>query len=94
MCSSDLWQQLGHTVPLSATAWPAWDAEAVVDEELLVVVQVNGKLRSKLSVAVGMDEEAIKQLALADEKVKVFTDGKQVRKVIYVPGKLVNIVVG
>ena len=92
--TEELWQQLGHTVPLSATAWPAWDAEAVVDEELLVVVQVNGKLRSKLSVAVGMDEEAIKQLALADEKVKVFTDGKQVRKVIYVPGKLVNIVVG
>ena len=92
--TEELWQQLGHTTPLSATAWPAWDSEAVVDEELLVVVQVNGKLRSKLSVAVGLDEESIKQMALADDKVKVFTDGLQVRKVIYVPGKLVNIVVG
>lgn len=92
--AEELWQKLGHAVPLSATVWPSWDAEAVVDEELLVVVQVNGKLRSKLSVAVGVDEETIKQLALADDKVKVFTDGKQLRKVIYVPGKLVNIVVG
>ncbi|MDD2499842.1 MAG: leucine--tRNA ligase [Geobacter sp.] len=92
--TEELWHTLGHTTPLSATVWPVWDAEAVVDEELLVVVQVNGKLRSKLSVAVGLDEEAIKQLALADDKVKVFTDGMQVRKVIYVPGKLVNIVVG
>jgi len=92
--TEELWQTLGHTTPLSATAWPAWDAEAVVDEELLVVVQVNGKLRSKLSVAVGLDEETIKQMALADDKVKVFTDGMQIRKVIYVPGKLVNIVVG
>ena len=92
--TEELWQLLGHTTPLSATTWPAWDSEAVLDEELLVVVQVNGKLRSKLSVAVGIDEEAIKQLALADDKVKVFTDGLQIRKVIYVPGKLVNIVVG
>lgn len=92
--AEELWQKLGHGVPLSATIWPSWDPEAVVDEELLVVVQVNGKLRSKLSVAVGVDEETIKQLALADDKVKVFTDGKQLRKVIYVPGKLVNIVVG
>ncbi|QOX79180.1 leucine--tRNA ligase [Trichlorobacter lovleyi] len=92
--TEELWQSLGHATPLSATVWPAWDSEAVVDEELLVVVQVNGKLRSKLSVAVGIDEEAIKQLALADDKVKVFTDGMQIRKVIYVPGKLVNIVVG
>ncbi|MDK9717204.1 MAG: leucine--tRNA ligase [Trichlorobacter sp.] len=92
--TEELWQSLGHATPLSATTWPAWDREAVVDEELLVVVQVNGKLRSKLSVAVGVDEEAIKQMALSDEKVKVFTDGMQVRKVIYVPGKLVNIVVG
>jgi len=92
--SEELWQLIGHSSPLSATPWPAWDAEAVVDEELLIVVQVNGKLRSKLSVPAGIDEEAVKNLALADDKVKVFTDGMQIRKVIYVPGKLVNIVVG
>jgi leucyl-tRNA synthetase len=92
--TEELWQQLGHTTPLSETAWPEYDREAVVDEEVLVVIQVNGKLRSKLTVATGTDEDAIKTLALADEKVQPFIEGKQVRKVICVPGKLVNIVVG
>jgi leucyl-tRNA synthetase len=85
---------LGRVMPLSSTAWPAWDADAVVDDELLIVVQVNGKLRSKLSVPAGIDEEQVKALAIADDKVQSFTDGKQIRKVIYVPGKLVNIVAG
>lgn len=91
--TEELWQQLGQQVPLSDTSWPAWDPEGAKDEELLVVVQVNGKLRSRLAVPVGISEEQIRGQALADEKVKVFTDGKQLRKVIYVPGKLVNIVV-
>ena len=92
--TEELWQQLGHTTPLTETAWPEYDRAAVVDEELLVVVQVNGKLRSKLTVAAGTDEEAVKTMALADEKVQPFLEGKQVRKVICVPGKLINIVVG
>ena len=92
--TEELWQQLGHDIPLSATAWPEYDRDAVVDEEMLVVVQVNGKLRSKLTVAAGTDEEAVKAMALSDEKVLPFVEGKQVRKVICVPGKLVNIVVG
>ncbi len=92
--SEELWQALGHTTPLSSSCWPNWDAAAVVDEEILVVVQVNGKLRSKLLVPAGIDEESIKTQALADEKVRVFTDGRHILKVIYVPGKLVNIVVG
>jgi leucyl-tRNA synthetase len=92
--TEELWQQLGHTTSLADTAWPAYDPAATVDEELLIVVQVNGKLRSRLSVAVGIDEETVKAQALADDKVKVFTDGQQIRKVIYVPGKLVNIVAG
>ncbi len=92
--TEELWQQLGHDIPLSATAWPEYDRDAVVDEEMLVVVQVNGKLRSKLTVAAGTDEEAVKAMALTDEKVLPFVEGKQVRKVICVPGKLVNIVVG
>ena len=92
--SEELWQQLGHTTSLADTSWPTYDPAATVDEELLIVVQVNGKLRSRLSVAVGIDEERVKAQALADDKVKVFTDGQQIRKVIYVPGKLVNIVAG
>lgn len=92
--TEELWQNMGNTVPLSSTAWPEYDRDAVVDEELLVVVQVNGKLRSKVTVAAGTGEEEIKALALADEKVLLFTEGKTIRKVIFVPGKLINIVVG
>ncbi|CAH2031181.1 leucine--tRNA ligase [Trichlorobacter ammonificans] len=92
--TEELWQRIGHVVPISSTAWPSWDAGAVVDEEILIVVQVNGKLRSRIAVAAGTDDETVKSLALADDKVRVFTDGQQLRKVIYVPGKLVNIVAG
>jgi len=92
--SEELWQRLGHAELLSSTAWPAYDASAVVDEEVLVVVQVNGKLRSKITLPAGTDQESLKAKALADEKVQPFLEGVQVRKVICVPGKLVNIVVG
>ena len=92
--SEELWQRLGHAELLSSTAWPTYDASAVVDEEVLVVVQVNGKLRSKITLPAGTDQESLKAKALADEKVQPFLEGVQVRKVICVPGKLVNIVVG
>jgi leucyl-tRNA synthetase len=64
-----------------------------VDEELLIVVQVNGKLRGKVTVPAQAVEGMVKEMALADSKVQPFLEGKTVRKVIYVPGKLVNIVV-
>jgi len=92
--TEELWQQLGNKTVVSETAWPEYDREAVVDEEVLIVVQVNGKLRSKITVAAGSDEESLKSLALSDEKIKPFLEGVQIRKVICVPGKLVNIVVG
>jgi leucyl-tRNA synthetase len=92
--SEELWQRLGHGELLSVTAWPEYDRTAVVDEEVLVVVQVNGKLRSKITVPAGTDQDSLTSAALADEKVKSFLVGMQVRKVICVPGKLVNIVVG
>jgi leucyl-tRNA synthetase len=92
--SEELWQSLGHEERISSAAWPDFDQSAVVDEEVLVVVQVNGKLRSKLMVPPGTDEDVLKFRALADDKVQPFLEGVQVRKVICVPGKLVNIVVG
>ena len=92
--TEELWQRMGHHTPLSETPWPDYDREAVVDDEVLVVIQVNGKLRSKFTVPAGTDEEAMKSIALADEKLLPFIEGKQVRKVICIPGKLVNIVVG
>ena len=92
--TEELWQRMGHHTPLSETPWPDYDREAVVDDEALVVIQVNGKLRSKFTVPAGTDEETMKSIALADEKLLPFIEGKQVRKVICIPGKLVNIVVG
>ncbi|MDD2582507.1 MAG: leucine--tRNA ligase [Desulfuromonadaceae bacterium] len=92
--TEELWQRLGNKSPLTLTSWPDYDRSAVVDEELLVVVQVNGKLRSKITVAAGTGEDELKALALADEKVAQFIEGLTVRKVISVQGKLVNIVVG
>ncbi len=92
--AEELWQLMGQPGSVSTTPWPEYDQEAVVDDELLVVVQVNGKLRSKITVAAGADQETLKALALADEKVQPFLQGVQVRKVICVQGKLVNIVVG
>ncbi len=92
--TEELWQRMGNPVPLSQAEWPEYDQSAIVDEELLVVVQVNGKLRSKVTVAAGTSEEELKALALADEKIAPFIEGKSIRKVICVPEKLVNIVVG
>lgn len=92
--AEELWQILGNSVPLTQTSWPAFDKNAVIDEEILVVVQVNGKLRSKITVGAGISEEKIKEIALADEKISQFIQGQTIRKVISVPGKLVNIVVG
>ncbi|MCP4272414.1 MAG: leucine--tRNA ligase [Gammaproteobacteria bacterium] len=87
-----LWKELGYTSGLVDVSWPEYDATALVSDEITVVVQVNGKLRARLNVAVDIAEEEIKETALNDENVTRFTEGKTVRKVIYVPGKLVNIV--
>lgn len=72
--------------------WPEWNEEFLVESEIEVVVQVNGKLRDKMKVSVDISKEEMEKLALEAEKVQAFTDGKTIRKVIVVPGKLVNIV--
>jgi leucyl-tRNA synthetase len=91
--AEELWSMLGHDKGVDQSGWPAYDPAAVVDEELLIVVQVNGKLRGKVTVAASAAEDEVKAAALAEERVKPFIDGKSIRKVVYVPGKLVNIVV-
>ena len=89
----ELWEILGHTGTITYESWPTFDETKLVDDEVEVVVQVNGKVRTKVKVAKDASKEQLEQVALEDEKVKEFTDGKQVVKVIAVPGKLVNIVV-
>jgi leucyl-tRNA synthetase len=91
--AEEVWDGLGHTGGIERAGWPTCDREAVVDEELLIVAQVNGKLRGKVVVPADADEEAVKARILAEGKLKTYLEGKTVRKVIYVPGKLVNIVV-
>ncbi len=91
--SSELWEILGHEGGVEKAGWPGFDPAAVVDEELLVVVQVNGKLRGKITVPASAAEATVREAAFVDSRVKPFVEGKEVKKVIVVPGKLVNIVV-
>ena len=88
-----LWQQLGHARALIDESWPAADAAALAQDTVELVVQVNGKLRGRITVRFGASDDELKQAALADPKVQPFLSGKQVVKVIVVPDKLVNIVV-
>jgi len=88
-----LYELLGNTDELDVNAtWPKADPDALKAEDLLIVVQVNGKVRAKINVSADLDEEAIKAQALADESVQKNIDGKSIKKVIYVKGRLVNIV--
>ena len=88
-----LWKELGHDAALVDLRWPSADAQALVQEEITLVVQVNGKLRSQISVAVDADEAAVRAMALADETVRRFIGEATPKKVIVVPRKLVNVVV-
>ncbi len=92
--AAELWEALGHGDGVEQAGWPPFDPSVAADEELLVVVQVNGKLRGKITVPVSAGESEVKDAALTDVRVKPFLEGKSVRKIIYVPGKLVNIVAG
>ncbi|MGR7920398.1 leucine--tRNA ligase [Zobellella denitrificans] len=86
-----LWQALGHE-DIDHASWPVADAEALVEDEKLVVVQVNGKVRGKVTVAADADQAAVEAAGKAEDNVARHLDGKTIRKVIYVPGKLLNIV--
>ncbi len=87
-----LWQQLGHQDDIGFAPWPVADEAALVEDEKLIVVQVNGKVRAKITVAADASDDEVKRTASEQPNVSQFTDGKTIRKVIYVPGKLVNIV--
>ncbi|WP_298833091.1 leucine--tRNA ligase [uncultured Planococcus sp.] len=92
--AEELWEKLGHEGSVSYENWPQYDETKMVDDEVEVVVQVNGKVKTKLTIAKDSTKEQLETAALADEQVQKAADGKQVRKVIVIPGKLVNIVVG
>ena len=91
--AEELWQQLGHGGLVHETMWPTWDDSLIVEETTTIIVQVNGKLRAKIEVAKETSEDDIKAQALAADNVAKFVGDQKPAKVIYVPGRLVNIVV-
>ncbi|MCH7322470.1 leucine--tRNA ligase [Solibacillus sp. MA9] len=91
--AEELWTILGHEGTITYEQWPAYDESKLVDDEIEVVVQVLGKVRAKVKVAKDVSKEELEKVALEDSKVQEFITGKDVVKVIVIPGKLVNIVV-
>lgn len=90
--AEELWSQFGESETITYQPWPTYDPKALVEDEVEMIVQVNGKVRAKIKMAKDTDRDEAQQLALANEHVKKFTDGKDIKKVIVVPNKIVNIV--
>ena len=91
--AEELWARLGKPYSIHQQPWPKWDEDLAREEEITLVVQVNGKVRDRLQVPADIDEERAKELALASQRVQSHIAGKQTQRIIYVPGKLVNVVV-
>lgn len=92
--AEELWAEIGNNPSIFAQKWPDWDENAAREDQIELVIQVNGKLRSKIMIAPGTPDEEIRTMALDDRKTREFIGSKSVRKVIVVKGKLVNIVMG
>jgi leucyl-tRNA synthetase len=91
--AEELWEAVGNMPSIFEQNWPEWDEEAAREEQIELVIQVNGKLRSKMMIPVGLPEDEIKQMAMEDKKLREIIGGKTMKKVIVVKGKLVNIVI-
>ena len=89
----ELWTMIGKEGSVFDISWPKYDETALVKDEVEVVVQVNGKVRGKLTVGANVSRDEMQELAMADEKIKALVEGKTIVKVVAVPKKLVNIVV-
>ena len=90
--AEELWEKLGHTETITYEAWPAFDEAKLVDNEVEIVIQINGKVKTKLMVPTDTTREQLEEIAMGEESIKEQIEGKTIRKVIAVPGKLVNIV--
>jgi len=91
--AEELWQRLGHDTSVFDADWPAYDARLAASGDVEIAVQVNGKVRARLTVARGLDEAQVRAIALKDDTVRKFVDGKAVKKTIYVQDRLLNLVV-
>jgi len=89
----ELWEKLGHKESVFQEDWPEYNPDLVIEEKVELVVQVNGKVRDKVEIEINLSEEEVKKIVLGREKVKKYVEGKEIKKVVYVYGKLMNIVV-
>ncbi len=92
--AEELWSKLGHTETIAYAQWPTFDETKLSDDTVEVAVQINGKIRAKITVAKDSSKEELEQVALANEDVKQWMEGKELKKIIAIPGRLVNIVAG
>jgi leucyl-tRNA synthetase len=90
--SEELWQLTGNTETVFKEKWPEYNEAYCVYDEITLVVQINGKVRGKLDVPADIEEDAVKELAFNDSKIKKYTEDKQIKKMIYIKGKILNIV--
>jgi len=91
--AEEIWQKLGEKKSINVSEWPKWDENLIKDDEIKIMIQVNGKVRGEIMIEVTESEEKIKQRAGANESVLKFTAGQEIKKIIYVKNRLVNIVV-
>ena len=91
--TEELWHEMGHDDTVHVGHWPKWDEKYLKSSVMTIIVQVNGKLRAKLELPSDMDKQSVEEAALADENVQKFINNKPPKKMVYVPGKLINIVV-
>lgn len=91
--TEELWNTLGNEQSVHMTAWPNWDEDLIKDEMVTLAVQINGKVRSEIVVEAGLDEQAVIEAAKNDAKINLLLNGKHIKKAIYVPGRLVSLVV-
>jgi leucyl-tRNA synthetase len=90
--AEELWEALGSSPSILEEPWPGWDEDLAKEQQIELVVQINGKVRSKMTIEAGLPDDTIKEMALADARVREYTEGKPVKKVFVIKGRLVNIV--
>jgi len=91
--AEELWQNLGHKKSIFLEKWPEYNPKLVKEEIVTLVIQVNGRVRDKIEVKASLSEEKARALAISREKVQKWIEGKEIKKVVFVQGKLINIVI-
>jgi leucyl-tRNA synthetase len=93
-CAEELWEAIGNKPSIFDQQWPAWDENIAREETIELVIQINGKVRSKAMIVPQTSDDEIKRIALEDQRIQEFIGTKEIKRIIVVKGKLVNIVIG